>query len=185
MSNIIVMNNPYKDDQTLEMVLNYCIGNTCAHKKCEYWGGFGIRISSAETMIEDMKYIKQYYSQMGGRQLCHYIVVIKSVAKPNKKEDNSLLKVKDDAYCNSFAGDVAKIFYNQGFQVCFFKHIDTETPHLHYVINSVNGLDGKKIANVTSLANMAYQYLKSHYRKLNWQGIRFNDGRDKYSLELY
>lgn len=59
MSNIVVMNNPYSDNQALETVFQYCF------EKCEYWSGFGVRAISPQEAIGLMQYIKEYW---GGRQ---------------------------------------------------------------------------------------------------------------------
>lgn len=101
-----------------------------------------------------------------------------------RSNDEGTIFKRDNSYCSDFAAAMTRVVYEQGFQVCFFKHIDTKTPHLHYVVNSVNGLTGKKIANVTSLAGLVYKFLRERYENLRWNGIRFNDGRNKHSLEL-
>lgn len=170
MSNIIVMNNPYRDDRALETVFYYCF------EKCEYWSGLGVRAISPQEALQSMQYIKAYWRQTGGKQLCHIIIGVDTNFDTGR-EYTRYQTFKDGAYLDDFVATVSYLIYREGFQNCFFKHVsEAGRAHVHYVINSVNVNDGKKLSSHSELAYGIYNYLNEKYPDLKWTGVKYNRG---------
>ncbi|MGN0735329.1 MAG: relaxase/mobilization nuclease domain-containing protein [Anaerovoracaceae bacterium] len=170
MSNIVVMNNTYSDEGALETVFYYCL------EKCEYWGGFGVRAISPREAIQSMQYIKEYWRKTGGKQLGHIVIGVDTNFDTGR-EYTRLQTAKDGAYLDDFAVIVSYLIYQEGFQNCFFKHVSKEgRPHVHYVINTVNVSDGKKLSSHSELAYGIHQFLAGKYPDLKWTGVKFNRG---------
>lgn len=168
MSNLIVMNNSYNDPFALDMVMNYCAGTDCTYMKCEKWGGTGVDVSSIEAAIASMKGLKESCNKTGGKQLCHFVI---TVGKKTNSTNEKYLKSKrtyESNKCDEIAPRVSHFIYQQGFQNCFFKHVDSDVMHIHFVINSVNYLTEKKISNINTLAN----YILNFTRNTLFLGLR-------------
>lgn len=160
MSNLIVMNNPYKDSFALDMVMNYCAGTELPYLKCEKWGGMGVDTSNIEAAIASMKEFKESCNKTGGKQLFHFVITLGK--KPNSTNAKYLKNKRtyESRVCDSVAPQISNFIYQQGFQNCFFKHVNTDVIHIHFVINSVNLVTRMKIQNVNTLANYILNYAR-------------------------
>lgn len=84
----------------------------------------------ANSCLEEMKTIKEFYNKNGGRQ---YIHIVQSFSP---KDDLNFQKAHE------IGKNLANYF--QGFQVLVATHTDREHIHNHLIINSVNFENGKK-----------------------------------------
>ena len=173
MSNIIVMNNPYQDKEALDTVFYYCFN------KCTDFYGFGVRLSSPQEAINSMKYIKKYWNQTDGKQLCHLVIGVDTNFGTGH-EYTKYQTAKDSAYLDDFTMQVSYLIYQAGFQNCFFRHISRNgRPHAHYVINSVHITNGTKLRSHSELAYGIYDYLSKKYPDLRWTGVKYNQDLDE------
>ena len=178
MSNIIVMNNPYKDDLALYNVMHYCVGDTVNSLKCQYWGGYGVPHSTIDAAIAEMNYIKQIYNKTGGKALCHFVVTLcRKTESHNKRYLEGKLE-KERRECDYFSERLSYFLYMQGYQHCYFKHVDSNQAHVHYVLNSVNFRTGMKINNISSLAYAMRDYLNSIFYLTHWKNVLYRKGED-------
>lgn len=174
MSNIVVMNRKYGDSNALDNVIDYCYG------KCADWYGYGVRIGDIEDAKDSMKYIKKYYNQLDGRQLVHFVINVDSF-KNTGIEYSRMTMAKDEAFLTDFVHIISVGLFNAGYQNCMFLHRDRKTPHAHFVINSVNCRNGKKLRDPMLVANQIFDYLKKTYPALKWERVYYNK---VYSDEL-
>ena len=168
MSNIIIMNRAYADENALNDVMSYC------ERKSEAWWGNGVDLSSRESAIHTMQFVKKAYGKEGNKQLEHLVINV----TPYKGE-RTLSTTECDKYYGEmaiFADTISLELYRLGYQNCYYFHIrpKDKVPHLHYVINTTNLIDGKQMPNYTELAFMVLRYLCKHYSELNWEGVFYN-----------
>lgn len=97
----------------------------------EICSGYGISLSSIETVFNEFEYIKKYWNKAeeGRRQVRHLIVSF------------------DDPYISlDVVGKIAweiGALYGKSYQVFYGVHLDTTHTHIHYAINTVSYIDGK------------------------------------------
>lgn len=172
------MNNKYKDEMALYNVMHYCVGDTSDHYKCEYWGGYGVLTDSVDTAINEMNRIKLHYGKAEGKALCHIIITLyRNTDSKNKKYLEAKLE-KERRECNWFAAGVSNFIYRLGYQNCYFKHVDSDHAHVHYVINSVNWMNGMKISNIKSFVYEIMKHLNSTYYLTTWRQVCYRNGDD-------
>ena len=174
MSNIIVMNNEYKDGNALPDVMKY------SFRKCVACGGYGVRINSIESAIADMMYIKKYHNKIYGKQVAHIVITADTVFGTERTYTKET-KDKDAWYLCQFIEFLTKTIYKKmGFQTCFFIHMNTAIPHAHIVINTVNVETGKKLESASDIAFQMYEYLKEQYPEMKWEGVHFRKDKKGY-----
>lgn len=183
MSYFTVMTKSYRDDKAIEDVIKYIVGYNHEEHKCKYWGGSGILCTTVETAISLMKCTKRLWDKEDGSQLAHFVITIETSGKyDNPNIDFNWVKETEEKYCEYIAFEISSLIYSQGFQNLYAIHIDTDKIHIHYVINSVNVLNGSKLSHVTSLANMCWYYLNEYYRFLEWNPVKFNSGEIRWNI---
>lgn len=178
MSNIIVINNSYKDELALYNVMHYCAGDTANHLKCQYWRGYGVPWSSVEAAIAEMNYIKQIYNKTDGKALCHFVVTLCRKTESNGKRYLEAKLERERRECDYFADALSLFLFMQGYQNCYFKHIDSDKAHVHYVVNSVNFRTGMKVKNVSSLAYAMMEYLNKNFYLTHWKNVLYRKADD-------
>lgn len=169
MSNVIVMNNAYSDENALRDVFDYCYRSAIAA------GGHGVRLESKETAITFMNYIKDYHGKNSGKQVCHIVVGVDTFFDSGMHY-NGRYSAVDSKELDKFAEALSAYIYNErGYQNCWFKHIGRSyRPHVHYVINPVHVQQGTKLASHSTLAYELYSLLVSHFPTLKWCGVKYN-----------
>lgn len=122
----------------------------------KYTGAWGTGSGDPGQVIEQMEKVKRAYGKEGGfRGLRHFIVSF--------EEENVS---KEEAYFIAY--DIAR-FYSRKYQICFGVHTDTEHLHIHFVLNTVNYMDGKMFSE--GICEM--QELKMYVNQvLSKRGIR-------------
>lgn len=171
MSNVIVMNNSYVDENALRDVFNYCA------RKASYGGGYGIRLESESSAINSMMYIKQYHGKTDGKQVCHIVVGVDTICDTGREYTKKQSAI-DGEVLDRFAGSLSEYIYRKhGYQNCYFRHVSQSyRPHVHYVINPVHVRTGKKLASHSDLAKDMYNLVLQYFPDLRWKGVRYNKG---------
>lgn len=128
---------PYEQDEDILRLCRYIAGE-CDNKKevTRYRCGAGVSIKpdkAARQMIKLQKLYKkevQRYGKKTCRRIYHYVVSF-----PLSMVDANCVKMA--------AMEIAEIFSDQ-YQVYYGIHEDTKHLHVHYAINAVSYVDGKK-----------------------------------------
>ena len=126
----------YTNDNALECVLNYMFREKGNRDDIipEIKGGYGVNLESTETIIEDMRMVKDVYEKNGGRQLRHFSV---NLSAEETETINDL---------NAFAYDISG-YYGNRYQSVFAAHKKGRGVHIHVCVNSVSFVDGKKFSD--------------------------------------
>lgn len=96
------------------------------------WGGIGASIIDESTAIEHFLKVKEIFRNTKGKQLIHFWVSF---------ENGEIENLQDYL---SVGYEIADFFKGQ-YQVVFALHENTETYHIHFVVNTVNFITGKKL----------------------------------------
>lgn len=126
-----------KDPQIIEIFLRY-ISRTRAMDKYPplYVGYLGFKpYSTIEEIIAEFHLTQKVFNRETGIRARHEIY---SFVEAEVKDPCGINRVKEIAYC------LARWYYEQGFQVVFAIHNDSGAQHIHYVINAVSFITGKK-----------------------------------------
>ncbi len=89
-------------------------------------GGIGVDVKHA---LYQMKTVKEFYNKIGGREYIHFVVSVRETAS-------------DDMTMIAIANRIASFY--EGFQILYAVHHNTKHSHIHFIMNSVNALDGHK-----------------------------------------
>lgn len=175
MSNIIVIKNSYKDENSLKDVMDYCAGNNFDSPKCSFMYGVCSSDGSVDTAVENMMEVKEQYRKTGGKQLWHLVVTINT--KTNSTNENYLLRKKrmEDKECDSLVSGISDYINSIGYQNCVFRHIDTNVAHMHIVVNSVSYMNGKKLTDVKSFVYGIKNYAL-HHHYINLGNVIYREG---------
>ena len=120
----------YQDADALHDVLSYC-GRA---DKASCVGGIGVYIPNA---IYEMERLAQAYGKDQGVRLRHWVLSF------SKAELKRTAKKNLPAMLHHF-GWYAADYYGHQYQIVYAVHLDTNTPHIHFVMNTVNYRTGKK-----------------------------------------
>ena len=165
MSNLILMNRSYRDEKALDTVINYCANPY----KCSGRFAYGMDISSEESVIEGMKYMRRFLDKKDGKQLCHFVITI----------DTPYSREKEYKWCAVVTKAVCLYWWQElGFQIAAYIHTNANKIHSHFVVNSLNLKTGKLIDNPTAILYELHKLLVSAYPDLCWQGVFFNKGEN-------
>ena len=138
----------YHDDEAFESVISYCIR---PEKTPTDWiGGFGVNINQAAF---EMKRLAKAYGKESGLRLRH--MVLSFSAEETKQLGAHALETiyKIAAYA---AG-----YYGMEHQIIYAVHEDAKNYHVHFVMNTVSFLDGKKYRGNKGDYYRFQAYLKS------------------------
>ena len=126
----------YPRNKDIKKLIGYIAGENDGKERTRYRRGEGVSPDpkkAAEQMIKVQKFYKKAGKNFGGkasRRIYHYIVSFPSTV--------------DDVNCVVLAAmEIADIFSGQ-YQVYYGVHEDTENLHIHFAINAVSYVDGKK-----------------------------------------
>lgn len=120
----------YKDDNALHDVIAYC-GR--ADKACCV-GGIGVYPPNA---VYEMERLARAYGKDQGVRLRHWVLSF------SRDELKRIGKKALPAFIYN-VGWYAASYYGHQYQIIFAIHMDTENPHIHFVMNTVNYRTGKK-----------------------------------------
>lgn len=164
-----IISGEYENSDALEKCINYCTGDTVDYDKCDYWSGYGVLTTSIPAAINSMKMVRRLNYEIDGRQLMHVMITIKRYVKvTSKKEYEDNLKFEDSS-CDDVAEEVAFMLCQRGFQTIYSKHIDKEYLHVHFIVNSVNFMNGSLLTNTNDLKRLIDTYVKINFPLLQWR----------------
>lgn len=116
-----IKNGSYSNEDALENLIQYI-------QRCGHTGGLAVDIENA---AEHMQSVKELWHKTEGRQARHFILSF---------SENEYL----DVYDAMNYGYLISQYYAARFQIMFAVHTDTEHTHLHFVMNTVSYVDGRK-----------------------------------------
>ena len=126
MANLIINNDPYLNDDALDNVVNYVIRDDKTHGVI---GGQGVLLDNPTWY---MKLVKNHFCQDGGKQVQHLILSFDNY-------ENYITRI--EACQIGYA--VCELLSE--YQMVFGFHQDSGHRHIHWAINPVNMLNGKKL----------------------------------------
>ena len=121
----------YHDDEALEMVISYC--QDTAKTGGQYIGGFGVNVAQAAC---EMNLLAWAYGADKGLRLRHWILAFSS---DEVKQFGSNVYPMLDHIARQAAA-----YYGSQYQIIYAVHMDRDHPHIHFVMNTVNYVTGRK-----------------------------------------
>lgn len=122
----------YKNMNSIKNLIKYILTEKESGKHVRFFGGTGVEYYSFEKSYKQMKAVKRYFKKLDGIQVWHYVL---SFPVPPSEENVY------EAY--EIACDVLDVCFS-GYQTIFGIHENEENLHIHFMINSVSYIDGKK-----------------------------------------
>lgn len=120
----------YKDDDALYDVISYC---TRAGKACCV---DGIAVYPPNAICE-MELLARAYGKDCGLRLRHWVLSFST------QELKGIRKKQLPEALHKF-GWYAASYYGEQYQILFSVHLDSDNPHIHFVMNTVNYKTGRK-----------------------------------------
>lgn len=139
MENIAIkfVKEPYGGDKDIRKLISYIAGE-CDSKKehTRYFGGMGVALEPGKA-ARQMISVQKSFGKAGRkrraktcRRIYHYIV--------------SFPCSMDDANCAKLAAVEMMDIFSERHQVYYGVHEDTKYIHIHFAVNAVSFVDGKK-----------------------------------------
>ena len=116
-----IKNESYANNDAIENLVQYI-------QRSGYTGGLAVDIENA---AEHMQKVKEIWYKTEGRQARHFIVAFSDYEFPTIDE------------AISYGYSISQ-YYAERFQILFSVHTDTDHIHLHFVMNTVSYVDGRK-----------------------------------------
>ncbi len=123
-----IVDEKYENTQDLCNLLNYIFRDKDTGGYCRYFGSVN---TDPYNAMSEMMYIKECYRKNDGRQARHFVVSL----------GNGSLIIPYEA--NQLAMQICAYYANR-FQIVYSVHDDTDNLHIHFVLNTVSYVDGKK-----------------------------------------
>ena len=164
-----VIPGKYDNLDALDKCINYCVGETVDYEKCEYWNGYGVLTTSIPAAINSMKAVRRLNYEMDGKQLAHVVITIKRYIKDKSKVAHKANEKYEDSACDDVGEEVAYMLCQRGFQTIYSKHIDKDYLHVHFVVNTVNFMNGSVLTNLNKLKALIDSYVSVNFPLLQWR----------------
>lgn len=121
----------YHDDEALDTVIGYC--QDAAKTEGKYIGGYGV--NAAQAALE-MNLLAWAHGADHGLRLRHWILAFRQ---------DEVRQFGDRIYpvLNQIAQQAAA-YYGYQYQIIYAIHMDWAHPHIHFVMNTVNFVTGRK-----------------------------------------
>ncbi len=181
MSNIIIVDKSYMDSDSLNKVVSYILYGKHSYSKDNIlynspnveWGGIGINLLNPALAVKSFQQIKSIYHKENGNQLHHFIISLCKVddwgfAIPVNNDETNM-------WLNLLLNDLCDYVNQNGFQLLFGIHRNTDKLHIHCVMNSINYSTGLRLNNRQGFYETMYQILKSQIIGWQWKGVVYND----------
>ena len=123
MSVLKILNDYYNTDAP-EKIVDYII------RKAVFKDSFALDLNHAAEQIHA---VKNFWCETHGRQMVQFILAF---------DDHESVSMSNDEIiqiAESFCG----LFYDR-FQIVYGVHFDTNNPHIHFAMNNVSYIDGKR-----------------------------------------
>lgn len=145
-----VIEKSYSDENATATLVRYCAKSSLV--------GY-IGITSYKTAADEMQLVKTVYGKTTGRQARHYIL---SFARSEPIVPSQALDIASQAAA----------YFADRYQVVYGIHTDTDLIHIHFIVNTVNYVTGKKFTDEYTEENQ----FRKHLKQILW---------DNYGFELY
>lgn len=169
MSFIKEIRGDYIDNSAVTDVIRYCAKDGAEIK------GRGVFLDSIDTIVQGFIDIKRLFHKTEGKQLHHLVISIYKFEIIKDKKKINITKESQRICSELISNEVIDLIYKLGYQCCSFIHNDTNTLHIHIVINSVSYIDGRKLSNMKELMKIVLNYLKIDYFFLDWEDCLYYD----------
>lgn len=123
------LNESYTNDKDIKNMVNYIAGNCSGKEKTRYCNGRGLPKDSKKAANCIIK-TQRYYGKGNRRRIYHFILSF-----PHYFDDANYVKL--------VAESIADMIYEK-YQVYYGVHEDTDNLHIHFAVNAVSYVDGKK-----------------------------------------
>lgn len=165
MRKVYMMENDYAREDALDNVFEYC------NRKYQYLGGKGLDDASPEIAKNFMKLTKDHFRKSNRSQLCHMNVFVENIFGLDTDEFYTQPFLRG-SHINVLAETIAETICEQGFQNCCYVElradIVSEYINLHYIINTVNFVNGSRMENHTLVEDAVLNMLMKKYPGINW-----------------
>lgn len=122
--------NLYCNKKALEYVLGYVLRDDKTPHRII--GAIGANPVSAEIAIRQFQKVKDVYRNTKGKKVIHFTV---SFSDKERKQLEEYL----------YIGYKISDYFKDNYQIIFALHEDTDNDHIHYAVNTVSYITGKKI----------------------------------------
>lgn len=144
-----IINNPVDSIESLENLCNYI---TEKSKSKSYENFIGGKNLEPENAFNEMVYTQELFDKSFGRRAYHFIVSF----------GNDEPIMPDDAYDIGY--DIANTFFSD-YQLIFNVHTTQDNIHLHFALNTVSIVDGRKFHFDFAIQNKIIFYVNSIINK--------------------
>ena len=144
---IKTMNESYSKDRDIRNLITYIAGESKKSKEIRYYGGRGVS-KEPQKAAKNIIQIQKHYGKADKRRIFHFVV-----AFPCDMDDAGLVKI--------VAENIAHMFSDR-YQIFYGVHEDTENLHIHFAVNTVSFVDGKKFHQ----SKKEFEDLKRNIRKV-------------------
>ena len=127
---IKAMNESYSEDRDIRNLITYIAGESKKSKEIRYYGGRGVS-KEPQKAAKNIIQVQKHYGKADKRRIFHFVV-----AFPCDMDDAGLVKI--------VAENIAYMFSDR-YQIFYGVHEDTENLHIHFAVNTVSFVDGKKL----------------------------------------
>lgn len=149
MAHIIMMNKPYMDKSSVRTLIKYATTDKRTGGCVRFRGAIGADSHDPEEMIRQFIKVKKYYGKTEGRQVRHFVVSFDPTQKEGQVSSEMIAK---------WAYRIAW-FYGSRYQMIYGIHEDTDTPHVHFVFNTVSYIDGKMYTSMLDEISQLYNHI--------------------------
>ena len=116
--------NDYNNIDAPEKLVDYVV------RKAIFSDGFAVDLNHAAEQIHA---VKSFWCETDGRQMVHFILAFDGYE--NVSLDNDEIIQIAERFCG--------LFYNR-FQIVYGVHFDSGNIHIHFAMNNVSYIDGKR-----------------------------------------
>ena len=172
MSNVIVRDLKYLNEDALENIFAYCLriekDKLSDSKQSVIWGGNGLLLNTPQSAINSFIAITSNYNKNLGNLLHHVIINLKC-----DKKISDLISIAIE-----IGEKIGFDFFKKGFQSAYFIHIKNGYVHIHLIVNSISYMTGNRINSSGWLGNNIISYLFLNYPHLKWEyNVIYNNER--------
>ena len=140
-----IINNPVDSIEALENLCNYVTNRSKSKSYENFIGGKNLK---PENAFNEMVYTQDLFDKSFGRHAYHFIISF----------ENDEPIMPGDAYVIGY--DIANTFFSD-YQLLFNVHTTQTQLHLHFVLNAVSLIDGKKFHFDFAIQNEIIFYVNS------------------------
>lgn len=145
----------YYGNTSMRRIIDYVIADKKTKRLLPFVGSPNVELDKA---FDQMMLVKEYYNKTGGRMIRHFWVSF----------PKQFCYTFVDCY---YIGWRISEYYSSHYQIIFGVHEDTENIHIHFAMNTVRFIDGKKYAEGYEDYFYLQDYVKHVIDKYNEKNI--------------